>query len=158
MKPFQLNGLWLAVIIIPMARRCCTTARLRAGVGIGEPEIATSLIPASANTFATSYANCSDAKRVSKPTTAPWSTRPSVARCAATALAHALTLSNVNSSAITARQPSVPKLMLGVLVMPRLRAALPHRSFPTAGSGQIVRNVRTRRHHGKSGGAGPVRQ
>jgi len=64
LRPLYSGGLWLAVMLIPAARRPSTTAKATAGVGIGVGERTTGT-PRAASVVATSCAKRSDMKRVS---------------------------------------------------------------------------------------------
>ena len=63
-RPLYSGGLWLAVTVMPPARRPLTMANATAGVGIGAGERATGT-PRPARTSAASRAKRSDRKRVS---------------------------------------------------------------------------------------------
>ena len=112
LKPQKRAGLWLAVMTMPPAAFPALTANEIAGVGVGESPKTTSK-PFPANTSATRSANWSAKKRRSQPTTTFFLVRFGrlLFQCSAVACATRSTLAKVKSSAITARQPSVPNLI-----------------------------------------------
>ena len=68
--PFQFQGLWLDVTIIPPAAFCCFTEYETAGVGTKSLASLTG-IPAAATVSAATRAAAGEAKRVSYPTKTP---------------------------------------------------------------------------------------
>src|SRR3989442_1153175 len=74
-RPLYSGGLWLAVMMMPPARRPLTMAWATTGVGTGAGERVTDM-PCAARTLAASRANRSDRKRVSKPTKTPLGAAP----------------------------------------------------------------------------------
>ncbi len=86
-------------------------AQATAGVGMG-PGARTTGTPRDASSSAAARAKPSDWKRVSWPTNTPRSERPDAIRWEAMAAATRRTPAKVNSSAMTARQPEVPKRII----------------------------------------------
>ena len=110
LKPFQMGGLWLAVIMTapPACRSTMLYVTVGVGAGLSQRNVAT---PLPAAVSATVLAKSSEANRVSKPTTSPLWARPRCCMYRTTPCAQRRTLSKVKSSAMMARQPSVPNLM-----------------------------------------------
>src|SRR5438874_4157426 len=116
LKPLSVQGLWLAVITIP------AFAFLRIGAHendcVGAAAVARYTFTSwAATTSAAAAAKCSEANRRSKPITTPRSAPPFLCTHSATDCAQTRTASNVYSSAMRARHPSVPKTMF-TLVLP----------------------------------------
>ena len=109
LKPFQVGGLWLAVIMTapPACRSTMLYVTVGVGAGLSQRNVVT---PLPAAVSATVLAKSSEAKRVSKPTTSPLWARPRCCMYRTTPWAQRRTLSKVKSSAMMARQPSVPNL------------------------------------------------
>src|SRR5438034_3143861 len=99
--------------------RCALTARETAGVGVGA-EVSVTWNPFPARISATRCANWSERKRRSKPTTAlVWVPVIGFAfQQSAVACATRSTFVKVKSSAMTARQPSVPNLICPMISAP----------------------------------------
>src|SRR2546428_940846 len=115
-RPLYSGGLWLAVMLMPPARRPLTMAWATTGGGTGAGERVTGM-PRAARIVAASRANRSDRKRVSKPTKTPLEAGPLPNRGVAIAATRRRRLANVTSSAITPRQPGVPKRITGAPVL-----------------------------------------
>src|SRR2546430_40141 len=116
LKPLSVHGLWLAVITIPAFAFRRIVAHENDCVGAAAVAGWTSASCA-ATTSAAAAAKCSEAKRRSKPMTTPRSAPPFLTTHSATDCAQTRTASKVYSSAIRARQPSVPKTIFK-LVLP----------------------------------------
>src|SRR5256714_2665493 len=116
LNPLSVHGLWLAVITIPAFAFRRIVAHENDCVGAAAVARWT-FTSWAATTSAAATAKCSEAKRRSKPITTPRSAPPFFTTHSATDWAQTRTASNVYSSAIRARQPSVPKTMF-TLVLP----------------------------------------
>src|SRR5256886_8722574 len=116
LKPLSVHGLWLAVITIPAFAFRRIVAHEKDWVGAAAVARYT-FTSWAATTSAAAAAKCSEAKRRSKPITTPRSAPPFFTTHSATDCAQTRTASNVYSSAMRARQPSVPKTMF-TLVLP----------------------------------------
>src|SRR5256714_2947053 len=108
LNPLSVHGLWLAVITIPAFAFRRIVAHENDCVGAAAVARWT-FTSCAATTSAAAAAKCSEAKRRSKPITTPRSAPPFLTTHSATDCAQTRTASNVYSSAMRARQPSVPK-------------------------------------------------
>src|SRR6266508_1913429 len=129
LKPLSVHGLWLAVMTIPAFALRRIVAHENDCVGAALDARCT-FTPFAATTSAAAAAKCSETKRRSKPMTTPRSAPPFVRTHCATACEQMRTASNVYSSAIRARQPSVPNEIRNLLI-PTL-ARIDPRSGPGA--------------------------
>src|SRR6266581_3471330 len=116
LKPLSVQGLWLAVITIPAFAFRRMVAHENDCVGAAAVARCT-FTSWAATTSAAAAAKCSEAKRRSKPITTPRSAPPFLWTHSATDCAHTRTASNVYSSAIRARQPSVPKTIFTLVLL-----------------------------------------
>ena len=111
LMPLYCGGLWEAVTIMPIARPSWCTAYISIGVG-ATSSINHTGIPSWAKISANARENRPDKNRRSCPiTTGLWACLSS-RRYWAAPFATRRTLLNVKSSAITARQPPVPNLIM----------------------------------------------
>ena len=108
MKPLYSGGLWLAVMHTPRGAPAATTWQETIGVVTG-PSGRIAGTPFPSRTAATASAKREPRNRTSCPTGTGEVPPPSSWIRSATAWDTARTLSKVNPSATTARQPSVPK-------------------------------------------------
>ena len=111
LNPLSVHGLCEAVMTIPAAAPRCTTSYELICVGTAVTLIATGMSRAS-STSAAARAKCSEANLRSYATITPFACSPRSATYVATPSAMRRTLSNVKSSAMRARQPSVPNTIL----------------------------------------------
>ena len=115
LKPLYVWGLWLAVMMIPAVQLSFFAPRLTMGV-LTNPLAKCTTMPWEAKIRAVSSANISPPNRQSWPTTQAGSSDWLFSHFAV-AMATLLTLAVVNWSAIISRQPSVPNLILYILML-----------------------------------------
>src|SRR2546423_11676135 len=113
LKPLSIHGLWLAVMTMPAFAFLRIVAHENDCVGDAVVARCTGM-PCAVTTSAAASAKNSDENRRSNPMTTPRDCSPVLFTHSATPFAHTRTASYVYSSAMRARQPSVPKTILGM--------------------------------------------
>ena len=121
LNPLSIHGLWLAVMTMPAFAFLRIVAHENDWVGDAVVARWTGM-PCAVTTSVAASAKNSDEKRRSNPMTTPRCASPVLFTHSATPFAHTRTASYVYSSAMRARQPSVPKTILGMWWKPPLGA------------------------------------